>query len=129
MYLIWWLCPLVQRFWIRIYNKIYSIFNIPIPKHPCTALLCKKPDTLTSNQFQLFLLIVAAMTAAKQTIAKAWKTKHISIEDTKGKIDWIMVQEKMSSILLGSHQKYLLVWTPWIEYRFGTNDPITFLSI
>ncbi|OCT76294.1 hypothetical protein XELAEV_18031493mg [Xenopus laevis] len=105
---------------------IYSIFNIPIPKYPSTALLCKKPDTLTSNQFQLFLLI---MTAAKQTIAKAWKTKHISIEVTKGKIDWIMVQEKMSSIILDTHQKYLLVWTPWIEYRFGTNYPITFLII
>lgn len=42
-----------------------------IQTEPTTALLNVKPAELTQNQFQLILQLV---TAAKETIAKTWKS-------------------------------------------------------
>ncbi|OCT91637.1 hypothetical protein XELAEV_18014697mg [Xenopus laevis] len=105
---------------------LHSIFHEVIPKRPVTALLGKQPEVLSKIQFQLF---TAIMTAAKKTIAGAWRTKQLSIDITKRKIDWIMSQEKLTSILLDSHGKFVLAWTPWLEYRYGTDGHVALLSI
>lgn len=52
--------------------------------------------------------------AAKQPIAKSWKQMFVSFAEVHRYIDFINV--KITSILLGTHKKFLKTWAPWIHY-------------
>lgn len=39
MYHIWWQCPKVRRYWIRVYNFIYTLTQVNLIKSPKRALL------------------------------------------------------------------------------------------
>ena len=55
------------------------------------ALLNIKPVYISYTQFRLFLQIT---TAAKQTIAKAWKTNTLMISKAKNRINQAMILSK-----------------------------------
>lgn len=46
MFHVWWLCSKVQRFWIRVFNLIYSVTGQIIPKNPKTALFADHSDEI-----------------------------------------------------------------------------------
>lgn len=68
---IWWSCLKVQQFCTRIFNLLYSVTGLNIPKHVKTALFSdlssELPKHLKTLTFFIFL-------AAKITIAGAWKS-------------------------------------------------------
>lgn len=44
MFHVWWQCPVVARFWIRIFNLVYSVTGVNIRRSPEPALFHKLPD-------------------------------------------------------------------------------------
>uniref|UniRef100_A0A803JBX6 Reverse transcriptase zinc-binding domain-containing protein n=1 Tax=Xenopus tropicalis TaxID=8364 RepID=A0A803JBX6_XENTR len=126
MFHIWWDCPNVQRYWSRIYNIIYSVTQINLRKDPQNALLNGKIPNL--NRYTRSLISFIFLTA-KITIAKFWKTTQIPISHFKSKMNWVMVNERLTSVLLDKHDKFLKIWEPWYTYAFPhANDLFSFTS-
>lgn len=69
--------------------------EISIPPDPATALLNLKPSILTHTQFQLFIQL---STAAKQMIAKAWKSQNLILAEAKHRMNRALVYAKMTAI-------------------------------
>lgn len=59
-YHIWWQCPKVRRFWIRVYNLIFTLTQINLIKPPKHALLGLKVDEASKNQRRLLTFIFIA---------------------------------------------------------------------
>lgn len=100
---------------------IYSILTskeIPLLCNPIAELL--RPE----RQLALHLF-----TTTKLTIARAWKTPVLSFEVVKNYMDNIMVTEKLTAILSDTHDKFLQVWQPWVDYTKPTRFDITLLWI
>lgn len=110
---IWWSCPTVQLFWAEIFHIISTLFNCTLDPDPATAILNQKPLAVTSQQFKLLLQVT---TAAKQTIAKAWKSPHLSIVETKNRITRAMIHAKVEAILVVKVKKYENLWKPWVYH-------------
>lgn len=123
---IWWTCPRVRRLWIRVYSLLRSILHADLKKDPFEALLCKPIAELLRPERQLALHL---FTATKRTIARAWKTQTLSYEAVKNRMDDIMVNEKLTAVLSDTHDKFLKVWRPWVEYTKPTRFDTTLLRI
>lgn len=74
-------------------------------------------------------LALHLFTATKLTIARAWKTQTRSFEAVKNRMDDIMVNEKLTAVLSDTHDKFLKVWRPWVEYTKPTRYYTTLLRI
>lgn len=61
-------------------------------------------------------LMFFIFTAAKITIARAWESPVISVTLVKHKISWIIINEKLTSILIVKQSKCEKAWNPWIQY-------------
>uniref|UniRef100_A0A803KB25 Reverse transcriptase domain-containing protein n=1 Tax=Xenopus tropicalis TaxID=8364 RepID=A0A803KB25_XENTR len=116
VYHIWWQCSRVQRFWTRVYQMIYSVTGINLPKSPEHALLGMKIPNINKNARTLINQI---FTAAKLTIAKAWKSPLLPIPQLKNKINWILVNEKLTSILTDRQEQFQKIWAPWLQYSIS----------
>uniref|UniRef100_A0A803JA29 Reverse transcriptase domain-containing protein n=1 Tax=Xenopus tropicalis TaxID=8364 RepID=A0A803JA29_XENTR len=113
---IWWTCPKAIRYWIRVYNMIFAVLNVNVQKNPYEALLGAPVQGVTRTQQKLINQIFLA---AKQVLARSWKSPAINYNLLKPKIDWIFVNEKLTSIALDKYPLFLKTWQPWIDYRFG----------
>ena len=115
---VWWACPRVKRFWICVYNFIYSLTQVNLRKSPQQALLRRPVD---GTQRRAGTLIAFIFTAARIAIAKSWRCPVIPFTLVKSKLSWIMVNERLAAILLDKQAKFDVVWEPWINYL---SDPL-----
>lgn len=110
---IWWTCPVARRLWIRVFNLLRTLTSLTLPRVPSEALL-NKPILNASKWHRL--LIGHIFTATKLIIAKSWKSPSLSFEAVKQKIQWILINEKLTAILNDTHPRFLKIWQPWISY-------------
>lgn len=110
---IWWSCPKAQTFWKEIFEIASNLFDRIIPFDPAIALINLKPLNLTYVQFNL---LVQLFTAAKQTLARAWKTSNLIINEVLIKMNNTMSHAKMIAIEKDTIQKFEITWQPWIDY-------------
>ena len=87
--------------------------NRKIQTDPKTALLNLKPSNLTSAQFKL---IRQLLTAAKQTLAKAWKSPNLSVTEVLNRTNNAMTHAKMSAIDTDTITKFEQTWEPWLTH-------------
>lgn len=80
----WWDCPVPKHFWKDVF---FYDFNTVWNPHQSWSILINRDQSwsykhspLSSRQFKLLLQII---TAAKQTIAKTWKSPLLLIAETK----------------------------------------------
>lgn len=106
---IWWSCPRACKLWVRVYALIWNLFHVNLKRDPFEAFLAKPIAELLRPVRQLAQHI---FTAAKLTIAKAWKTSMLSFEVVKNRMNDVTVNEKLTAILLDTHDKFLRVWRP-----------------
>lgn len=118
MYHVWWQCPKVRRYSIRVYNFIYTLTQVNLVKSPKQALLGGRVERVSKPQRRLITFIFIS---AKIIIAKSWKTAALPFAQLKHKLSWIMLNERMTAILQDKMQMYKKVWDPWVEYLAG--DP------
>lgn len=120
----WWTCPTVQSFWKEIFELASVMFQTSVQPDPFAALLNLKPEYLSSSQFKLF---VQLSTAAKQTIAKAWKSPLLPLAETKNRMHSAMSQAKMTAIDNNRIPQFKKLWNPWIKYHLPSNFDDTVL--
>ena len=109
----WWSCPKAQTFWSEIFQLANILTNKSISLDPKSALLNLKPDNLTHIQFKL---IRQLFTAAKQTLAKAWKSPNLSVNEVLSRTNKAMTHAKMSAMDSDTITKFEKEWMPWITY-------------
>lgn len=72
---IWCSCPIVQTFWSNLFSMLSTLFDTALQQpYPSIAILNLKLPNLSQCQFKLLLQVT---TAAKQIIAKSWKTPSL----------------------------------------------------
>lgn len=114
---IWWDCPLV---WFRDSgNPYYTCFpeSSTLIPDPSVALLNLKPANISHRQLKPLLQIT---TAAKQTIAKAWKSTALILAETQHRIK-AMIHAKMEAIRSDKVVKFERLWYPWVA-RYLPSD-------
>lgn len=95
-----------------------------ITPDPALALLNLKSPELTRTQFQLLIHI---NTAAKQTIAKAWKTQTLVVADAKHRINRALFFAKMTAIEDNKIKQYNMIWQPWVKHFLSPDFDQTLL--
>ena len=114
----WWTCPIVQKFWDKIFKMVNAVTKLRILPDPKLALLNLKPINLTHTHFKL---LTQLFTAAKQTIAKAWKTPILSTTETKNRMNIAMTHAKMEALETDTIANFEKIWNPWIQYAIPEN--------
>lgn len=109
---IWWTCPLVQRFWATAFQMASTLHQVTLEPNPTIALLNLIPQDYTKAQRCLLLHL---FTAAKQTIAKAWKTPALNTIEMQNRVTQAMIHSKIEAIILDKVPQHFRVWQPWIE--------------
>ena len=79
---------------------------------PKLALLNLKPHNLLHMQFNL---IKQLLTAAKQTIAKAWRSPNLLMSEVVNRMNTAMKYAKMSAIESDTIARFECIWEPWIN--------------
>lgn len=110
---IWWTCPTVQRFRATIFQMASTLLQIPINPAPSLALLNSFPQDYTRAQLRLLLQLT---TAAKQTIARAWKTPTLHIAEVKNRVTQAMIHSKIDATILDKIPQHLKIWRPWVDH-------------
>lgn len=80
---------------------------------PAMGLLNLKPAALTHTQFQLLIKLT---TAAKQTIAKAWKSPNLIVAEVKHRMLKALLFAKMTDIENDNIGKFNKIWKPWVKH-------------
>lgn len=80
------------------------------------------PD-LTKSQFKLASYVSLAV---KQSNEKAWKQLFVPIAEVHRRINSFFANEKLTSILLDIHKKFLKIWAPWIQYAHTAMSPVSY---
>ncbi|OCT96992.1 hypothetical protein XELAEV_18009213mg [Xenopus laevis] len=62
-------------------------------------------------------MITYIFSAAKQTIAKAWKTNTLDIREVKKRLDNLLIMERLTSIESGQSKAFNKTWSLWLSYR------------
>lgn len=115
---IWWTCPVIQTFWKEVFVIASKIFKKIIQPDPYLTLLNLKPEWLTLSQFKLMIQLI---TAAKQTVAKAWKSPTLVLAETIHRMNNTMSHAKMVAIDQNQIPKFEKLWHPWIKQQFLSN--------
>lgn len=110
---IWWSCSIAQEFWAAIFQIASTLFQHPIEPDPAIALLNLIPSDFTRSQTRLLLQLT---TAAKQTIARAWKTPKLSLAEAKNRVTQAMIHSKIEATILDRIPQHLKIWNPWTEH-------------
>lgn len=118
MYHVWWQCPKVRHYWIRVYNFMYTLTQVNLVKSPRQALSGTKVESVSKFRRRL---IAYVFTVAKIIIAKSWKSAVVPFNQLKYKLSWIMLNERMTATLTDKMQQFEKIWSPWIRYLKG--DP------
>lgn len=126
MYHTWWQCPLVTRFWIWIFNLINSVTGVNIRRSPKAPLFHKLPDEIPKQSIKLIKYILLA---ARITMARHWKQSIIPLDQVKNKLNWIMINDKLTHILSNKVKKFIKIWDPWIDYFNSIANPRTTLPL
>ena len=113
MYHIWWKCPRVRRYWIRVYNFIYTLTQINLIKSPKQSLLgCDVKNASRPQKCLIRFIFISA----RMVIAKSWRSAMLPFDHLKNKLSWIMLNEHMTAILHDKLDFFKAVWDPWINY-------------
>lgn len=110
---IWWNCSIATVFWKEIFSLASKMFEIDITPDPVIAILNLKPACLTRKQFKLFLQL---LNAAKQTIAKAWKTTTLNLVEVKHRMNNALLHAKMEAMDCDKFSTFISIWDPWIKH-------------
>lgn len=86
---------------------------VNITKDPSIALLNEPVENIPRYTQTL---IYYKFLAAKISIATAWKSPVIDLALMKRKLTWIMLHEKLVSVLRDKQPLFEKVWTPWLSY-------------
>lgn len=81
--------------------------------NPTSVLLNLKPDSLSGTQIKFFLQL---LTAAKQTLAKAWKFLSLVVAEAKHRVNRTMTHAKMEAIEKDQVSKFNKIWQPWVTH-------------
>ena len=112
-YHIWWSCPKVRRFWIRVYNFIYSLTQLNMTKSAKQALLGDRVVEASKAQRRLLMFIFIS---AKITIARNWRAASLPLEQLKRKLSWLMLNERLTALIQDKLEIFHKVWDPWLAY-------------
>ena len=110
---VWWECPRIRGFWNRILCLIRKVTGVPVVKSPHIALLGYDIPRVSKS---IQKLIAFMLIGAKTTLAAAWKQPRVSFLVAKGKISWIMTQEKMVSSISNTSDIFEAIWEPWARH-------------
>lgn len=83
-----------KNLWKAIFALALEIFESPIQPDPSITLLNLNPLTLTHSQFKIF---VPRLTAAKQTVARAWNSSSLLVAEAKHRIDLALIWAKIET--------------------------------
>lgn len=86
---------------------------VNIIKDASVSLLNKPVDNIPRHTQTLIYYIFLA---AKIAIASAWKSPIVDIALMKRKLGWIMLNEKIVSILNDKQPLFEKIWSPWLTY-------------
>lgn len=89
-----------------------KLFKKEIPLDPAMALLNLKPEFLTHSQFNL---LVQLFTAAKQTLAKAWRSPDLVINKAVNRMNNTMSYAKLIALETNMVPKFEKIWQNWID--------------
>lgn len=93
---------------------VCKVTGCAIPQNPQIALLNGRVENTPKYiQFLLFYMLLSA----KITIARARKQSLVSLVAAKCKISWIMMQQKLVSVLQDKIKKSELIWEPWAAFE------------
>lgn len=65
--------------------------------------------------------MIQLITAAKQTVAKAWKSPTLVLAETIHRMNNTMSHAKMVAIDQNQIPKFEKLWHPWIKQQFRSN--------
>lgn len=120
---IWWECNIVRSFWSEVFNILSTMFKVILLPDTHIALVNSKPHALSNRQFKLMLFV----TAAKQVIAKVWKTDSLDISLVKQGVTQSSIHAKTEAIYLDNISKFKALWTPWIEHFLSPGSDTSLL--
>lgn len=109
---IWWTCQLVQQFWTAIFCMASTLLKVPLD--PNLFLVLLNHGTLDCARTRLCLLL-QLMTAAKQTIAKAWKFPKLYVLEVKNRITQAMIHGTIKATIQDRIPQHLKIWQSWVE--------------
>lgn len=90
-----------------------TLFNMTFDPDPSLVLL--NHNTLECTRAQFFL-ILQLMTAAKQTVTRAWKPTSLCAIETKHKVTQAMIHNKIKATIQDKKFKHLKIWQPWVGH-------------
>lgn len=97
----------VFRFWIRIFNLIWSVAGIQVSRSPEITLFQKMtPGILKKSKW----LISYTILAASFDIARCWNQTMVALNDVKQKVNWVMINDKLTC----NQSIFNKMWDPWI---------------
>lgn len=83
---------MAQDFWKAIFALASEVLELTLPPDPTHVLLNLRPESLTRKQFKL---LTRLLTAAKQTMAKAWKALTLTVAETKHRLNHTLLCAKV----------------------------------
>lgn len=110
---IWWSCPLVKQFWTIIFRVVSTLLRDTLDPDPSLVLLNHVQGDYTRAQLRLLLQFT---TAAKQTIARSWKTPKLTIAEVKNRVTQAMIHSKIEATILDRIPPHHKTWAPWVEH-------------
>lgn len=112
-----WTCSKVRRFWLRVYNFIYSLTGTNLQKTQQQALLGKLVQEVPGHTRQLIAFVSIA---ERKAIARSWESPTVQFDLFKVKNSWILINENLSAILNDKMKRFEKTWDPWIKYLSRT---------
>lgn len=106
-----WLCPPVQTFWEGVTEKMSDLLGCNLPLSPSLCLLGDL--TVINPAPNITRPILIAITTAKKTILRNWKTRHkLSISHWLNILTEYISMEKLSAALQDQTHYFEATWTP-----------------
>lgn len=117
---IWWTCPLIQTYWVRVHKIICKVTGYQLEFSPALYLLQLPPaNTKISNTALSIQLIIAA----RMCILVHWKSSTTpALEELLRKVD----KRQMEELILITQDKYdrfYETWAVWIHFRNAVGTP------
>lgn len=111
---IWWGCPVLQPFWIKVIDVIQKITGIQLANDPASLLLFMIPLPTSAVRRSLLSFL---LTAAKLVIPRLWKSQQPpTLTSWFTEISVIQRMEEMRANNPTAAARSATTWSDWIEF-------------